>query len=357
MLTEKENKEVKEHLEKAQNPFFFFDNDSDGLSSFLLLQRHYEKGKGIPIRSFPEMDRSYFRKVLELNADYIFILDKPLVSKEFFEEAEKYNIPVVWIDHHELPDSSIEEMPEFVNYYNPIYSKKEKNLEKNEPVTEICYNITKNEKDLWLYVVGCISDNYLPEYYYKFKEKYPDLSIDSNKPSKIFYESPVGQIARIFNFALMDRTTNVIKMLKYLMKIKSPYEVLKETSENKLMHNRYQELNKKLRKNIEKAKSKISKEDNIVFFTYSGEISMSAEIANELSYDYPEKIVVVGYFNGMKTNISIRGKNAKKVVIPIIEKMEDATGGGHDEALGVKINSNDVEKFKSMLEEKFEDKQ
>lgn len=32
MLTEKQISEIREHLEKAQNPLFFFDND-DGLCS------------------------------------------------------------------------------------------------------------------------------------------------------------------------------------------------------------------------------------------------------------------------------------------------------------------------------------
>ena len=73
MLTEKQVKEIHEHLEKAQNPIFFFDNDPDGLCSFLLLQRYIERGKGVAIKSFPSLDASYCRKVEELNADYVFI--------------------------------------------------------------------------------------------------------------------------------------------------------------------------------------------------------------------------------------------------------------------------------------------
>ena len=49
MLSEKQVKEIREHLEKAQNPLFFFDNDQDGLCSFLLLQRYIGRGKGIAI--------------------------------------------------------------------------------------------------------------------------------------------------------------------------------------------------------------------------------------------------------------------------------------------------------------------
>src|SRR3989338_5997513 len=102
MLTKKQVQEIKEHLEKAQNPVFFFDNDADGLCSFLLLQRFIGRGKGVPVRSFPDMGKDYYRKVEELNADYVFILDKPMVSKDFFDEVEKHNIPTVWIDHHEI---------------------------------------------------------------------------------------------------------------------------------------------------------------------------------------------------------------------------------------------------------------
>ena len=86
MLTSKQISQIKVHLEKAQNPVFFFDNDVDGLCSFLLLQRYIERGKGVAIKSFPALDQNYFRKVEELNADYIFILDKPVVSEDFFKE-------------------------------------------------------------------------------------------------------------------------------------------------------------------------------------------------------------------------------------------------------------------------------
>ena len=80
MLTEKELKEIREHLDRAQNPVFFVDNDNDGLCSFLILQRYSEKGKGVAVKSYPALDSEYFRKVEELNADYVFILDKAIVS-------------------------------------------------------------------------------------------------------------------------------------------------------------------------------------------------------------------------------------------------------------------------------------
>ncbi|PIO07860.1 hypothetical protein COU59_02605, partial [Candidatus Pacearchaeota archaeon CG10_big_fil_rev_8_21_14_0_10_34_12] len=210
MLTEGQISEIKEHLEKAQNPLFFFDNDQDGLCSFLLLQRYLGRGKGVPIKSFPGMTADYFRKVQELGADYIFILDKPIVLDEFFEEAQKVNMPVVWIDHH-LTEQKV---PGHVNYYNPLLNKNKT----EEPVTALCYQITKRDEDLWLAVAGCISDRFVPEFYDDFEEKYPELSVKSREATDIYYKSMIGKIAKMFSFGLKDRTTNVVNMIRFLTK-------------------------------------------------------------------------------------------------------------------------------------------
>ena len=59
MLTLKQITEIREHLEKAQNPLFLFDNDNDGLTSFLILQRFIGRGKGIAIKTFPDLNIFY----------------------------------------------------------------------------------------------------------------------------------------------------------------------------------------------------------------------------------------------------------------------------------------------------------
>ncbi|MCX6747007.1 MAG: DHHA1 domain-containing protein [Candidatus Pacearchaeota archaeon] len=343
MLTKKQIKEIKEHLEKAQNPIFFFDNDPDGLCSFLLLQKYCGKGKGVAIKSFPEMNADYFRKVNELNADYIFILDKPVVSKEFFDEVNSFNIPIVWIDHHEIDKSKI---PDFVHYYNPLFNK----LKKNEPVTYLCYKISERKEDLWIAVAGCISDRFIPEYYSEFEKTYPDLAFKSKDAFDIFYKSEIGKIVKLFCFGLKDRTSNVIGMIRFLLKAKTPYEVLEETNNNKNMHVRFKQVYKKYQKLMEKAKAGID-ESKFLFFQYAGDLSMSADLANELTYLFPSKIVVVIYLTGIKANISIRGKKIRDLVLKAIQGLEGATGGGHENAVGAKVKIEDLEKFREKLED------
>ena len=340
-LTKKQINEIKEHLKKAQNPLFLFDNDQDGLCSFLLLQRYIKRGKGFPIKTSPELTVEYFRRVIELKADYVFILDQPEVSKEFFEEIRKINIPVVWIDHHKIEKSKI---PNFVNYYNPLFNKNKK----EEPVTFLCQEIANKKEDLWIAVIGCISDAFYPDFYKDFKKKYPEISIESKDPFEIFYLSEIGKVARIFGSSLKDKTTNVISTLKFLTKARGPHDVLKENYENKVMHKRFKEINKKYEKFIEKAK-KLDDSKKLIFFKYEGDTSMSAEIANGLKFNFPNKSVVVLYKKGPKANISGRGKNIRKIMLKAIEKIESATGGGHDNAAGAQIPIKDVDLFEKNI--------
>ncbi len=342
MLTNEQIEEIREHLSNAQNPLFFFDNDQDGLFSFLLLQRYIGRGKGVPVKSFPELSVDYFRKVRELNADYIFILDKPVVSREFFKEIEQVNIPAVWIDHHNV---DAKEVPGFVQYYNPLMS-----CGKSEPTTFLCYQISQKKEDLWIAVAGCIADKFIPSFYSDFAKEYPELSINTEDAFDIFYKSGIGKIARICGFALKDRTTNVINMLRFLMKCRSPYDVLEETSKNRFIHERFREINRKYQRLIEKAINSRENTDKILFFKYSGDLSISSDLSNELIYRFPGKVIVVAYVSGAKVNISVRGKNIREVVLRAIEDIDGAGGGGHEDAVGVKLKIEDLEIFKKNLE-------
>jgi single-stranded DNA-specific DHH superfamily exonuclease len=344
MLTKKQVKEIQEHLLKAQNPLFYFDNDQDGLCSYLLLKRFYGKGNPVPVKNSP-MGKEYFRRVLEFEPDYIFILDVPEVKEEFFNEIEKYNLPVVWIDHHKIDKKKI---PKWVDSYNVVLNKKSS----NEPVTRLCYQVTEDKKDLWLAVVGCISDKFLPDFYLDFLKMYPDLGIETKEAFGVFYSSEIGKIARMIGAGLKDRTTNVIKMIRFLSKVRTPYEVLEESKDNSLLHERFKEIDGKYQRLISKAKEDVS--SKVLFFKYAGETSMSADLANGLSYEFPEKIVVVAYVKGSRVNLSLRGESILEKVVEILKGLENATGGGHENAVGCQINIGDLEIFKKKLEEVFD---
>lgn len=341
MLTKEQLQKIREHLNNAQNPVFFFDNDQDGLCSFLLLQKYLGRGKGFPIKTSPALTKDYLRKVEEFNSDYIFILDKPEVSEDFVKEIEKKNIPIVWIDHHEILP---EKIPNYVNYYNPLFNKDKT----SEPVTYICYNITKRKEDMWIAIAGCISDNFVPDFYNDFMKDFPELCKKDDDAFNIFYGSDIGKIARILGFGLKDKISNVIAMVKFLISCKSPYNFLEENPKNKFIFKRFYEVDKKYQKILEKAK-KFANYEKLLFFKYSGDTSMSSDIANALKYTYPDKFIVVLYNKGAKANISARGKDVKKVILEVIDGLESATGGGHENAVGAQIRKEDISEFEKRV--------
>ena len=338
MLTEKQVEEIREHLEKAQAPLFFFDNDADGLSSFLLLRRSINRGKGIAIKSFPELNVSYARKIHELNPDYIFVLDKPAVSSGFLEEVKNLNLPLVWIDHHNIPKPENND----IYYYNPYFNDKT-----TEPVSYLCYKIAEKKEDLWIAMVGCIGDGTFPEFSEEFGEKYPELWGNVKTAFQALYTTEIGKISRILGFGLKDRTSKVVAMLKFLSSVKSPYEILDEEKAKSILQ-RFKQINSKYSQLVEKAK-KFSK-GKLLFFQYGGELSISADIANELIFLYPDKAIVVAYIKGAKANVSLRWKdNIREITLKAIEGLEGATGGGHEHATGAQVQVEDLPKFKENL--------
>ena len=341
MLTKLQVKKIRNRLEGFSNPLFLFDNDPDGLCSFLLLQRYLGKGKGVPIKSFPELSIDYFRRVRELDCDSIVILDKPNVSKEFFEAAREINIPIIWIDHHKTES----EIPDYVEYYNPVYGKKSSST----PTTVLCYQVSNTKDDLWLMVAGSVSDRFLPEEYPEFLKKYPELGVETEDPFDVYYKSEIGKVARIFSSGLKDRISNVVVMMKFLMKADGPQDVLEEGKKNSLMHLRFNEINKKREKLILKAKDCV--EGNVLFFEYAGDVSMSSDLSNELNYLYPDKIVVVVYISGERANLSLRGKNVRDILDRAKKEIEGVRGGGHEMAVGAQMNFKDIDKFKKIVKE------
>jgi len=343
MLTEKQINEIREHLEKAQNPLFFFDNDNDGLTSFLLLQRFIGRGKGVVVKNLPDVNLGYYRKVDELKPDYIFILDKPEVSQEFLDKAKQDNLPVVWIDHHPAEGPGEQEN---VYYYNSFLEDK-----KGEPVSYLSYKIANQKKDLWIAVIGCISDHYLPDFYGEFTEKYPELTKKNPKePFEVLYDSEIGRIARILDFSLKDTTTNVINMMKFMMKVKGPMDILEENSQTKQILKRYNEINNKYQELLKKAR-KVADKD-FLYFQYGGGLSLSSNFANQLTYEFPEKVIMVVYVSSDIANISIRGRNVdvREMTIKAVEGIPGAIGGGHKHSTGAKMNIDHLPVFKEKFE-------
>lgn len=339
MLTPIQLIEIRNQLETSQNPLFFYDNDVDGLCSFLILRRALDRGKGVVIKSFPDLKKQYTKKIDELNPDAIIILDKADLSKEFANHAEEKNIPILWIDHHKTKTDAT--TIKKTSYYTSYPSA--------EPVSYITQKIFNRPEDIWLATIGCIGDVYMPDFAEQFAEQNPDLLPKNIDAFTALQTTTLGKIARKLNFGLMDTTTNILKLIKYLFKATTPYDILEENPSTKQFHKRSNQLEEFLQKQIRKAESNFDPKSKILFFTYSGNTSMSSEISNRLAFLHPDHLIIVAFLRPEKANISVRGKDALEITKAATKNILGATGGGHKEATGAMVPISDFRKFKENI--------
>lgn len=342
MLTSAQLQEIREHLDRAQNPVFLYDNDADGFCSYVLLRRLLGRGKGVILRSHPEIDIGYAQKALQLNADYVFVLDKPFLGQEFLDELAHSRIPVVWIDHHAVQHA--EYTYDLLYTYNSSLTTHGKVA---PPVTHTAYLLNGKPEDQWIALVGCLSDRYLPEWAKDFGHAYPSFWGKAQEAFEAYYSTGIGTIARALSFGLKDSLRNVVYLQNFFIACASPEAAQAELESESSFARKYRELRNAYDGLLSEALTYAEKD--ILFFSYGGKTSMSSDLANELCFRHPPLLVVVAYKNGAISNISVRGKRAKEIVEKLIPDFEGASGGGHPEAVGLRLRTADLERFKEEL--------
>jgi len=348
MLSKIKIKQLKELLDYTVRPLYFFDDDPDGLSSFLLFYKYVGDGQGIPVKSSPELKIEYSKKVNEYQPDRVIVLDKPKISQDFLDEV---NTPILWLDHHEIqnPKSSTE-----IKYFNP----RPKKDGYGEPTSFCCYQVTK--ENLWIAMVGCVGDWFLPpaDMIEEFKKNYSDLFMSKNEinsPEIALYETKLGELVQIFSFLLKGSISDIKKNIKILTRIKDPYEILNSTSSQGKFLNKYYQIHKKeYEVLLDSALKKVDKTNLLLYEYTEDKNSYTADLSNELLYRYPKKVIIIAREKSDDIRMSLR--SASFELPPIInEALEnlDGYGGGHLHACGCSVKKRDfpefLKKFKKLI--------
>src|SRR3989344_336432 len=337
MLSPQQIAFLREELATAKNPLFFHDGDADGLCAFLLLYKIHREGKEFPLTStFKNLDASFCRKVEEFNPDKIFVLDIPVVEQEFIDKAKR---PIFWLDHH---------MPlerQNVHYFNPRL----KNTEAYVPTTRMAWQVSEREDDLWIATAGCLADYSMPDFIDRFMEKYPYLlSKMTDLPTTVF-KMPVSQLVKFFFFIQKGPSGEVRRSLHVLTKIQGPEEIFQQTtSPGKFLWKRFEKINQKYEQLLQIAMKDVSRGKLLLFYYTEQQWSFTANLANELSALYPQKVILIVRKKGGEMKCSLRGKNILTALQSALEGIE-GHGGGHPDACGAVIKEQDWERFLERL--------
>lgn len=343
MLNASHLEELRGLLERSQNPVFLYDNDADGLCSYVLLRRWLGRGKGIAVRTHPDIDEGYARKALSLGGDLVVVLDCPLLGDSFVDALVEQAIPLVWIDHHRVNS------PHYTHPHVQVFNPTLTGVSSSEPVTYWCYKLTQRVEDAWIALMGCIADHYLPPFYKDFAKHFPEFwKKGVRKPFDAYFETDVGVLAQAIGFGLKDSVTHVVYLQNFLIASTSPQALLAELQSHSSFAQKYNEIKKRYDALRVCAPSEHRK--GFVFHQYSGTLSISAELANELLHRFPGKTIMVAYVNSGICTMSLRGKGVRARIESLLPAFEHATGGGHDDAVGARIRAEDLERFKGAFE-------
>lgn len=332
MLTEKEITFLRQELATAKNPLFIHDDDADGLASFLLLYRIHREGRGISPKT-GKLDKTFVQKVEEINPDKIFVLDIPVMDQEFIDAVKR---PIFWIDHHQPLDRKK------VHYFNPRLKDPDAYI----PTTRMAWQVSENPDDLWIATLGCLADWYMPDFIADFIKKHSPLLPKKKDLTDAVYKQPVGKLVKMLFFLLKGPTSEIRKSVKILTRIKTPEEIInQETAAGKFLWKRFLNINERYEKLLADAKKYVDKDKFYLYFYGENEWSFTANLANELTQLYPEKVIIICRRKGGEMKCSFRAH------FPILEPLQKALegvkgfGGGHPVACGAVIKEEDWELF------------
>ena len=346
MLSREELNKLKRELSECSKPLYLFDDDGDGVAAFIFLYKFKKEGKGVLVKARPELNDMFAKIVNNYGPDRVIILDVSSMNKDF---KDLVKTPISWIDHHDPQEIK----SSLISYYNP----RVKNPGEYSPTSLWIYEaLHEGNKELedasWIAAAGCIWDHAIPDFIDKVEQKYPYLLPDKLDIDLIKYHSPLGKIARMFYFLTMGATVSANRNMKVLTRIKDPKELLEgTTSQGKFLLKNFEKLNKQY-ENILHEALKVTPVENTILFIYSDDkISVTKEIANELSSLNKDKLIIVGREKSGEFKMSLRyDENLKRALEKALENVE-GYGGGHEMACGACVKSRDFDTFLKILKD------
>ena len=140
-----------------------------------------------------------------------------------------------------------------------------------------------------------------------------------------------------------------------MTRIKTPYELLnQETSQAKFVYKRFKAVDDEYQTTLKNALKSVTNE-KLFFYKYEqNRMSLNQDLANELMYKFPKKVIIIGREKNGEIKLSLRANDYN--LPPMLQKALDGCegyGGGHEHACGANIKMDDfprfLEQFKAQL--------
>lgn len=330
---------VRSLIRNAKNPIIFFDDDADGIASFLLTQRVLGNTLYAPVKKRENIGEVLAKLADDLGADLTIMLDVAQIDDGFFSQPRE----IVWIDHHEPIERTD------VVHYNP-----KRDGEDAPPTSVLVYELLGGPE--WIAAVGSVADYHVPPFIENVREQYPQLVPSFERVEDLIFSSPLGELSRLFEACVKGTVRDARSKLDMLRRITSPEELLEGTSlPGEHIRAAYLSDRERYDRFLAEALEQVTDEKLFVYRYAHGGRTFTAELGNELAYRMPERIIIVASEYAGAYRLSMRSQT---IELPqLLERALigiDGGGGGHPHACGAHVATEDFERFLENLTRELE---
>ena len=343
MLTKQEIQLLHKTITTSARPLVFFDDDADGLASYLLIQDTNAEAHGIRAARGPQLTHHFIGFVRRTHPDTVLIIDKPLVDEEFFRQV---TTPTLWLDHHDPQAYQQHKQHAHIQYLNPASNDSEDHRPTSYWIQQAL------QGPIWIAAAGVTAD-WDSSLLDAFRKEYPKLAPKTNDIQEALYDSKLGDIIRILNFCMKGSTQEIDECIQALTHIKTPQELLNATSTHaKHVQKHVKPILKEYHKQLEQASQGESKQGVYTYVFEDIQTSLVTNVANELNTKIEEDILIIGRDDGTRINFSMRSTHT-----PLNKMLEEALahvegyGGGHENACGGSIRKDHWQEFLRHIQE------
>jgi single-stranded DNA-specific DHH superfamily exonuclease len=332
-------------LRESKKTLIVFDTDGDGIGSAVIMAKAVKRAFNSSPNSIPRshgkslVTRELIDKI-KGKFDLIAFLD--IAADEIPEYVEELaqKSKVLILDHHLVRKDMNGKRVAHLN--SSMWQKK---IPSHRYCTsKMAYDLCSRFVDIqdmdWLAAMGILNDMADKSWKPFLKEVF--------SRNKITFE----QLRTVNNIVTssyqFSKNKDIMVSFQACLEALSPFDILYARTDNaKMLKGFYDVIENEIKSVMKswKEKADISDSKKLIMLELDSRFSINSTISTLISIDRPHYTVMVARKNGKSVSISLRRQDKKvdcnKLAKELIEDLENANGGGHVPAAGIKIMAKD----------------
>jgi single-stranded DNA-specific DHH superfamily exonuclease len=332
-------------LKDAKKAVIVFDTDGDGIGSAVILAKSMKRAFNVSPKAIPRdhssslLSKEMMRKISG-KFDLIIFLDMAVDDNPKDVAMLAKDSKIIIIDHHQVQKDMNSGV--VANLNSSFWQKK---IPSHKYCTsKIVYDLASSFMDVddmdWLAALGIINDKAEGAWEDFLNGVYGRVRISPRQ-----LETVNNMISSSYQFS---KNKDLMVSFDACLEAISPFDILNARTENarrlKAFYDVIQGEIESIVKNW-REKAEIDEEKKLIILEIDTKFSISSTISTILSFDNPHYTVMVARKSKSGVSISLRRQDKKvdcsKLAKKLIAGLENASGGGHVPAAGIKIMGKD----------------